>query len=333
MISSSNIDPLTNALIVAGGGGGGGGAGSGQDFYDGRNGSSGGTTAPSVTPGSSQNGSTVTDYTSRSVPNRNFFGSLTIYTAQGGGGGGGGGYNAGLSGGSGYGGHGGGGGSSFVKTGLTSATFSSGNSANGKAIINYTGSERGNILINQLSAIGGLTVSTMGSLTNNSKIISPPVLTNNSQIAQRNIEQASIVKTIPNGTNAVYGTNNNMTFNALAGPNFGPGPTSGPKNLGPAAGAPSGPQIISRFVRSATNINNVKNPVRLRQTNLGNKPIQIQPNNQPAQIQPNNQPAQIQPNNQPIQIQPNNQPPLTQPNNQQNPIQSPIGSGLSDESL
>ena len=167
----------------------------------------------------------------------------------------------------------------------------------------------------------------------------PPVNYQN----QVNIEKASIVKIIPNGTNAVYGTNNNnMTFNAFAGPNFSPSPTSGPKNIGPAAGASSGPQIISRFVTSATNTNNVKNPVRLRQTNLGNKPAQIQPNNQPAQIQSNNQPIQIQPNNQspltqtnnqsPL-TQTNNQSPLTQPNNQQNPVQSPIGSGLTDESL
>jgi hypothetical protein len=148
-------------------------------------------------------------------------------------------------------------------------------------------------------------------------------------------------------------SNNNMTFKALAGPNFGPSPASSPKNLGPASGVRSGPQIktISRFIRSATKINNVKTPVRLRQTNLRNKPIQIQPNNQSIQIQPNNQSIQIQPNNQSIQTQPNNQSPLTQPNNQsiqtqpnnqspltqpnneQNPAQSPIESGIDDESL
>ena len=182
------------------------------------------------------------------------------------------------------------------------------------------------------------------------------------RLHQKNIEKASVVKIVSKGTNAMNVSNNNMTFKALAGPNFGPSPASSPKNLGPASGVRSGPQIktISRFIRSATKINNVKRPVRLRQTNLRNKPIQIQPNNQPIQIQPNNQSIQTKPNNQPIQIQPNNQSiqtqpnnqsplaqpnnqstqtqpnnqsPLAQPNNEQNPVQSPIESELDDGSL
>ena len=146
------------------------------------------------------------------------------------------------------------------------------------------------------------------------------------RLHQKNIEKASVVKIVSKGTNAMNVSNNNMTFKALAGPNFGPSPASSPKNLGPASGVRSGPQIktISRFIRSATKINNVKRPVRLRQTNLRNKPIQIQPNNQPIQIQPNNQS---------IQTKPNNQSPLTQPNNEQNPVQSPIESELDDGSL
>ena len=237
---------------------------------------------------------------------------------------------------------------------LGSGTYA-GNIANAGTLA--MGSNSNQTLSGVISGTGALTKSGSGRLTLSGTYTGTPVVSSGTVVArgttftapstpapstsappvnyqnQVNIEKASVVKTIFDGTNAIYGTNNNMKFNALAGPNFDLGQTSGPKNLGPAAGAPSGPQIISRFVRSATNINNVKNPVRLRQTNLGNKPIQIQPNNQPAQIQPNNQPAQIQPNNQPIQIQPNNQLPLTQPNNQQNPVQGPIGSGLSDESL
>ena len=183
---------------------------------------------------------------------------------------------------------------------LGSGTYA-GNIANSATLA--MGSNSNQTLSGVISGTGALTKSGSGTLTlsgtyNGTPVVSsgtveargttfrapstsaPPVNYQN----QVNIEKASVVKTISNGTNAIYGTNNNnMTFNALAGPNFGPGQTSGPKNLGPAAGASSGPQIISRFVTSATNTNNVKNSVRLRQTNLGNKPAQIQPNNQPKQ--------------------------------------------------